>query len=124
MTHSTLMQTANHLHPPARIRPLLREKHNKAMQQIVDLLLAARPLLDAGTVFRFLLLPRMQEEAKAMQAAFDCNVGAGALACRGVAVNGGIGLPALLESRATALCARFLRLSRRRWKRVLHCRSA
>lgn len=52
------------------------------MQQIVDMLLAARPLLDAGTVFRFLLLPRMEEEAKAMQAAFDSNVGGGAVECR------------------------------------------
>ncbi|KAG2440992.1 hypothetical protein HXX76_003845 [Chlamydomonas incerta] len=48
---------------------LAKERHNKSLQQVVDMLLAAQPLVDAASIWHLQLLPQMEKDVAAMQAA-------------------------------------------------------
>jgi hypothetical protein len=44
-----------------------RDRQNKALQQMVDMLLAARPVVDSADLWRTYLRPRMEEQLAALQ---------------------------------------------------------
>ncbi|KAG2450455.1 hypothetical protein HYH02_004957 [Chlamydomonas schloesseri] len=46
---------------------LAKDRHNVALQQIVDMLLAAQPLVDSPTLMRFQLLPMLQQQVAELE---------------------------------------------------------